>query len=61
MIWHLMKAKDVTEKLGTDEFAGLSAAEAQRRTSRYGKNAIEKQRRKSILKRMAESFATTWL
>ena len=56
MIWHSMKAKDVTEKLGTDESAGLSAAEAQRRTSRYGKNAIEKQRRKSIIKRMAEQL-----
>lgn len=49
MIWHKMKEREVLNSLKTDVNMGLSQTEVELRTSRYGKNALVKQKKKSIV------------
>ncbi len=51
MIWHKMRIKEVLSSLKTDASVGLDEAEAELRTSRYGKNLIDKTKRKSLAAR----------
>jgi len=48
MIWYKMRTKDVLNSLKTDASFGLSTEEAELRTSRYGKNLIDKTKKKNI-------------
>ncbi len=56
MIWHKMKIRDVINSLKTDEKVGLSLKEANDRTSKYGKNQLVKEKKKSLLKRFFEQL-----
>jgi len=48
-LWFNQGVKETLEKLSTDEFSGLSEAEAEKRLETYGRNELEEKKKQSIL------------
>ncbi len=49
LIWHQAKGNQITQQLGVDSEAGLSAQEAQARLERYGANELKAKKGKSAI------------
>jgi Ca2+-transporting ATPase len=54
--WHCLSVEEVGARLGTDVTAGLGRAEVASRLSRYGPNAIQEGKRRSVWRLLLDQF-----
>jgi len=55
-MWHTLSTNEVEKKIGTNINYGLKEKQIEERKIKYGKNQLEEQKKKSIIKKFLEQF-----